>query len=1326
MAEQEDPRTRLARRLAQLLDLADLPLDRIAARATARRAPGQTWTVRAQRISDWKTGEHLPKSDQAFAAVIRILIEACRTKAAVLPAEGTRELLDERAWTRLLREARAAPARTAVQSPPQWSGGCPYRGLAPFGKGDSAVFYGRDRLTTKLIAALRARLDRADLPGMLIVSGASGAGKSSLLQAGLLPSLHLLDMGAQHWPVVTIQPTDAPLDELARRLAAEAGTDPAVARRELRDDPRNALALVRDVLAAHARSAAPDGHERETSRLILIVDPFEEIFAPAEGAARQRHALITALHTMAGGSGGTSDAAVSGPRSAASAPALVIAVIRSDFLTACTAYDELEAALGQDLLMVGPMSETELRLAITGPAEQAGIHVAPELVNIIVNDLRASPEDDTFQVGALPLLSEAMRVTWTHREGDRLTTRGYERAGGVARAIQLSAESVYASLGGRRQKLARQVFHRLTQVTVNGAVRRRPMPYRRTGQDQSGRSDLEAVVESFAAERLVVVEGDTVQITHDALLHAWDRLAGWLKEDPAHRALYERLLDDAEEWQRQERDRSLLYHGFRLDAVRQVLSYWRADPERYPELQALPRAFLDNATVAEKRRGRLRRAAVSTLAGLFVIALVAAVAAVRAGRESAQQQTQTLSRLLAVRSESVGESDPMVSALLAASAWRVAPTGDARRSLLSVLNSPYHGSIPGSAVDVACNADGRTLATVGRDNMLRLWDAPTRRPQGGAVPFSREESFSVAFSPDGKILAAGGKDGMVRLWDVATRRPLHDPLTGHKAIIRDLAFSHDGATLATASDDGTVRLWDVPGGRPKGGPLTGHRGIVSAVAFSNDGRTLASGGVDRTVRLWDTRTRRPRGEPLTGHELGVATLAFSPDGKTLASGSGDRTVRLWDVARGRPDGPPIPDGQAIYTVAFSQDGTALAVGGDESIVRLWQPSTRRPLGTPLTGFSEGIVWSMCFGADGSYLAAAGQGHAVRLWRMGSRFPQGRTLIDNPPDRRFDSLIGGSSLTYRPRFSQDGRLLASAGLDSRMRLWDVASRRPIGDPWPERVEDVAFHPGGKIVGTWNVDSGVQLFDLASHRPLGPPLPCRTPAGAPAFSPDGTTVAVACRGNPGYAHSVRFWDVRTGRETGTPIHVFYEGVAFSPDGSVMAAFGAGVQLWDLRHRTLVVDLPSRAVEDVIEAVSFSPDGRVLTLMWNDRVQQVNVAEGETVAPPFTFGAETTAMALTADGSVAVVRNPDDTVSLWETTSQRPLSGSLPAQANGVVGAAVSPDGRTLATMGKGAVVLRDVDLPADPVAAVCALVERKFTEREWQGYAPGAPYVAACPG
>ena len=440
---------------------------------------------------------------------------------------------------------------------------------------------------------------------------------------------------------------------------------------------------------------------------------------------------------------------------------MVIAV-RGDFWDRCAAVPELVGALQDGQFVVGPMTESELRVAITGPAEAAGLRIDPALTDTILGDLRVAGGDRS--AGVLPLLSQAMALTWEQREGDRLTSRGYAQAGGVSHAVQTGADRVYDALPAGQQAIARDVLRSMTVASRDGGLARRPVTrddlY--AGLPGAARADIDAVLDAFAAERLAVLDEDTAQLSHDVLLRAWPRLRGWLEEDQASWIVHGQLADAAAAWHDSRDDPSFLYRGAQLAALQQAVTRWSANPARSPALTGTQRGFLQASERAAARSSRRRRSGFAILALLTVLAVAASGVAFYQRAAAVRQRDQAIYNQVIAEALQFGTSDTSLAAQLTLAAYRIQPTQDLASRLLNTENTPLSSPLAAGAADVN----------------------------------------SVAFSPGGHMLASGSADGTVRLWDVADPahpRPLGQPLTGSGAVVTRWRSAPTGARWPAAT-----------------------------------------------------------------------------------------------------------------------------------------------------------------------------------------------------------------------------------------------------------------------------------------------------------------------------------------------------------------------------------------------------------------------------------------------------------------------------------------------------------------------------------------------
>jgi WD40 repeat protein len=1170
----------------------------------------------------------------------------------------------------------------------------PYPGLEAFNEQSARWFHGREQLIARLITRLRRRLQGLS---MVLVVGASGAGKSSVLRAGVIPGLDtgaLAVPGSERWPREVMKPGPAPLQELAVRLANRLGGDSVEIAAAMRRDPNNAALIMRQVLDFERRrrdGAAADHPEpaTETGRLVLVIDQFEEIFTQCQdGLERQR--FVDAVCAAADGR-----ADESGRQHPA--PALVVLVLRAGFVEHCTAHPALGPALS-DQFIVGPMNIRELRDAIEAPARDAGLTVQPGLVETMLTDLEAvtSPavtslpvtalgggageggdgEKDgaaaTYDPGKLPLLAHALRETWEGREQGQLTIKAYTAAGGIKGAVAKKADEVYASFDADSKRVARILLEHMVSVRADAEDTRRRMT-RAALLTEVAKSDLPTasrVLDRLERERLVTSDQDTVQLAHEALLRHWPALSEWLEEHRDWLRTLQRLAAGAHEWRAGGQHPDLLLHGTQLSAVRAELT-----EARRGELGRQENEFLRASERRQKRNDRLRLAVAMLVAAALVAAAGLGFIANDNNRAAHRQQTIAQARQMAAEADARRATDPEVALLLSLEAYRIAPHDtEAVNSLLSAQSGYFTARLPnpaGPVNAVAYDPAAPLLAAAGQRNAVTLWSsdikAGTRAPLvtlPGDSPF-----YAVAFDTTGRILAGAQQNGTTVLWDVATHLRIGTLSAGPDAIDA-LAFSPDGTELAAAGYAGTVWRWQISTRRQLP-PIHVDNGTISGVAFSPDGSSLAAACTDGEIRIWPTADAAARPRELAGHTGLVRAVAFNRAGTLLASGGDDTTVRLWDAKTGDPLGVLGGSAGPVRAVAFSPNGTELASSGEDDVVRLWDTGTRLQIGA-LTGATNAVA-GIAFSPDGHVLAGADTDATVGLWNVAAPTQPGETataaVAAAPGSTALLATFGANQRSYLWRSAGQG---LEASLETSGRAATGNQPATSAGPAPNAATTgVAFSPDGRRLATPAAGNGAAVWDVATRRQIRA-LDADSPIDAIAFRPanraadTASTADVIAAG--GINDSIYLWGPGSDKPLvnsllGGPITT----VAFSPDGSLLAAG--------------------------------SQDGTVLLLPIEVGGGRASLGKPEGQLSGSSGAIES--VAFSPDGHTVAGGAADGTVRLWDTRDPNNPTGltTLFGQSQAVVGVAFSSNGSTLASSAADHTIrLWNVADPKAPTALV----------------------------
>ncbi|MDQ0715938.1 WD40 repeat protein [Streptomyces luteogriseus] len=1222
---------------------------------------------------------------------------------------------------------------------------CPYPGMRAFRLDEAEWFFGREDVVSQVLARLRGCLSEHK---PLAVVAPSGAGKSSVLRAGLLWELAKGQVeGSATWRQLLFTPTSDPLRALSAGLAQVAEVDEAVVGQAVEDELDALPQLVRERLRL-----APG------ERLVLVVDQFEELFTACEDEPA-RHRFVAALAALTEGT------------EAAEPVALAVYGLRADHYGSCLAFPYLRDVLDTHQVIVGPMDEQDVRKAVTLPAARCGLKFGQGLVDLILRDLRGTAwreEDSAYGAGQLPLLAHALERTWLGRRGDTLTVDSYRDTGGIDGAIETTARKVFRQLTPAARAAARPFFLGLVRIGENGEVSRRRRTLRdlrRTAIDPTAVDELaDRFTEARLLTRGVAHNEATVEVTHEALLWAWKELRDWIKAAGQHGVIRQEVEEAAAAWDNAGRgDSTFLYRGIRLERART----WAADHRH--DVPPLATAFL-TASQGQHRRARLiRRGAIATIVVLMLLASgLAAFAFDRRSEALAQRDAAIFDRVTA-EADRQRETDSALAAQLDLIAYRMRPTAALRTRLMQGAGAIHATPLPqrfDTVYSVSFGPKGQLATGTGR---LRIWDAsdPTRpAPLTGSIKTGNGPTEPTAFNERGDLLALGD-GGNLRMYDVSdARRPVAlSPLVPvSKGLVWSLRFSPDGRTLAVstyyqggATPTGTVELWDVAEPRQPRRLSTVHsvvRQVISSTAFSPDGDTLAVGGGtgpgtsrSRLLRLWDVSdpaSPRALGGDLGGHGDNIVNrVAYSPDGRTLASAGSDNRAIDWDVSD--PRHPKVANtlflNSAAMSVAFSPDGRILATGDNSGAINLWNvgaPGFTRALGPPLRGHTT-MVNNLAFDTTGRTLASSAADGRVLLWRLPA------TL----------SVLSGGQSVESMALTSDGRLLAAAS-GNQVTLWDVSDPTRLtrlGNLPPLRatVNAVAFRPGpsrSPLLTTGDVGGDVRLWDVSAPArplPVGAALPGQTkPVGALAFDPGGRSLVattLVLRGDQ--AGGLRAWDVSDpsrpapqgdGEVRGQPLPL--RGLAAAPRGGYFyTADTAGyLRVWHTTDR----EAPSLTGEllspQIVFSLAASPRARLIATGGGDsKVRLWDVSRPRTptaVGNPLLSGGITNSVGFSPDGTLLASGNAIGQIRLWDV-SDPARAGAYGYPVNGHGGAVYalihSPRGGHLITGGAdGTVRLWQTDT-ARARTMLCASTRHAMTPARWKEYvSPDLAYEPPCGG
>lgn len=1156
----------------------------------------------------------------------------------------------------------------------------PYPGLRALDGADAAVFFGRDAAIVRAMDQLRQVRDR-EVERLFVVLGASGAGKSSFLRAGLLPRLR---RDSDHFVVLpALRPERAALSGAQGLLAvlqqALAAAGQALGLRELRDelDGRGLAAVLRRT------KAGPDADRRT---VIVPIDQGEELWA-ADGQA-EAQALLRLI------------AGLGVPAPAADfVRVLFVMTIRSDSLPLLQAQPVLQA-LSPVFFSLPAMPVSEFKAVIEGPARRHSatvlpLDISPGLTEELVADAKG-PD-------ALPLL--ALTLDWLYREyttpaGTRIGQEEYQRLGGVRGVIDRAVERALSRPGqepaipaepAAQEELLQRLFPFIASVDPDSGQGQRRVAVRQAIREAA--PQLDALVSRLVEQRLLLSDARplpgggpgvlavVVEVAHEALLRQWSLLEQWLRLLAADLSNAETLRRAAHDWQRSGRDEALLVHTRgRLEAAESLLSDERlkgrfeaADEAYVAACRARDRRELQEREtqlkrIAEQQRARaqLQRRAAAGLAGAAAIVLGFVVWNVR--------QTQAVSRqsslVLAGAADSALASDSAVRLALLASqdswlhpahpaAWPVLAQAMQRNTLRRRF---AQGEVQTPPV---FSADGTRLLKIDEGQALLL-DVETGTPAGKPLPHA-ERVVAAWFWPDGSRIGTVTTDKdrntwQARVWDAASGRVLSEsprrPGSFWQAVI-----NKDGTRLLTILDGDHAQAWDTATWAPVGRRVD-HDNEILGASYSPDGRTFVTFAKDNKAVVWSTETGEPVGAPMV-HEAIPQSAQFSADGRMIMTQPFGQPILLWDAATGQPLARPSWYSASATTGEFAPSGGRVVqvVGQEVRVADLETGST-----VALDSYPAPAPRAMGFSADGRRIVTVTGKDVVQVWDVATGLAMG------PP------LSGGSDITL-VRFSSDGRRVLARGRDSAW-AWDATLGTPVAAPvrMPADESRVRLLPDGRRVLVHRLGARLQSFDAGDPKGLMPWPPTEAVVGDVDLSPDGRWILArefAWNINEPLSTSVtvlRLVDARNGtaRTLGNAAQKGFTEHGFNAAGTrLLTASESGITQWDLATAQPLG--PALTLQQPRLAVAFAPDDRGLRIWVDPKAPRVvDSATGQSTGPALQVDGPV-GMQLSPAGGRMIIAGAGGSLELWDEDRRKPLRRMRDKARSGAPTASFSPDGR-----------------------------------------------------
>jgi WD40 repeat protein len=1078
---------------------------------------------------------------------------------------------------------------------------------------------------------------------LIVLYGKSGVGKSSLVNAGLIPQLEHTSFEGRDVCAIALRVYTNWEEELEKSLALAQGRSPLPPlQRGALDDLNNPVPLSKgdaegrgiepvlvDEISAQSKGLELDGiisklreKESQNLRIVLIFDQFEEFFFVYYNQPTERRRFFEFIGKLLNDSQNLSSLKV-------------VLSLREDYLHYLLECNQIEsmAAIDQDILSknvlyrVGNLKVEAARSLIQTLTQKSRFYLEPELIGAIADDLK----DELGEVRPIELQVVGAQL---QQEGIK-TLEQYRLLGANPKAVLVERylNDVIVDCGEENNRLAKFLLFMLT--------------------DERGTRPLKTRVEleKDLHDLLTEMQGDTSVL--DLVLEIFVRsgLVVLIPESPL--------------------DRYQLVHDYLAELIRASQAPAMAELKRkLAETQETLKKTVERLSISlkEEEAAKIKSKKRSQLA--ILVGIVATVAAISAGVSSFNAWKGKVNEEFvsaSYRMKSLFDNGLQLEALVDAvdTADKLQKSSivssDTKMRVISVMQEIIYNIKEKSRFEgykVAFSPDGKQIAFASIDKTIKVWSIDGKELQ--AFRSYTNLVSDIEFSPNGKQIAFAGDDGIIKIWNIKDKKI--QTLSGHQRAVTSIAFFPDSEQIASASLDRTVKIWGVDG-KPLQ-TLQGHKDIVVSVAISPDGKSLASASWDNTIKIWSREGKEL--QTLKGHSHQFSSVTFSPDNKLLASTSWGNTLKIWS-REGKELQTFKGQSNSQSKVVFSPDSKQIAFTSPDNLVKIWSIDGKE-LQT-LKGHGQRID-SIAFSPNGNQFVSASANSEVKIWNVEEkelRFLEGYgsdfNNITFSPDSKKVALahleLGGYNIktwnvdgkklqTFKGHkdwitsisFSPDSSLIASASSDSTIKIWnndgkELHTLKGHGNV----VRDVIFSPSGRQVASFGLDNTIKIWNVDGQE-LHTLKGGNSTIISITFSPDARQIAFGSSDK-----TLKLWSIDENKlQTLTGDIGIVTNIVFSPDGKQIAFISDynTIKIWSIDRRELQT---LKGHSGLVNNIVFSPNSQQIVSAGLDNTIKIWSIEGKEIQTLRGHRRPVMRVVFSPDGKQLVSVSDEGIIKIWD---------------------------------------------------------------------------------